>query len=341
MSSTTHDWFTINDHGDLSGNGQVSIGSVPSHTGRLLRRKVADLETDGGGNAQIIVVQNPGAAYIQIAGVQDENGNTVSTIPAAGGTYYLVGNSNCAQLNVEETSNDFTGINDSKSKPQTGGFTLIDAGGSQHTEIPVGMDIRPDYGAAAAYEFKIPFIAYEHSGRSSRNIAVRIEDEDGTVYATLTVPQAAANLFIDIDHFENSGGTTVTSLASAAATYYAVGFANVNFITVDEASEGSGGSVVKNYTDLTSSSGLAWANGITIIEAVGQGTSHTGVALEQQFSYGTDVKYKFKIPFQTNANTGADQRKVGVYVQDDEVTAHEDTEYIYQAGSQAEEESPT
>ena len=45
MSSTAYGFVTINDHGDLSGNGQLTF-SASTHPGRSQRSKLFDLEAD-------------------------------------------------------------------------------------------------------------------------------------------------------------------------------------------------------------------------------------------------------------------------------------------------------
>ena len=66
MSSTTYDWFTVDDNDDLEGDGTVSVGSIHTHGGRTGRNASIVLTTTDNVQAVISVVQGGAEEQIQI-----------------------------------------------------------------------------------------------------------------------------------------------------------------------------------------------------------------------------------------------------------------------------------
>ena len=146
-----------------------------------------------------------------------------------------------------------------------------------------------------------------NTGRNSRSVVVEGHlVSDNTVTATATFTQQGVP-FITIDHFEDSQGNTVASLAASAADYFIVGYANVAFMTAAETTS-------TECTDMNDAQGRMWDNGFTIIEG---GNSHT-VNMESSIQYGTDEQYMFRIPFYAYANSGRATRRIYFYISDDD-----------------------
>lgn len=162
MSSNTYGFVTINDHGDLSDNGQLTF-SAATHTGRSQRSKQFDLEADHGGLANIEVVQSAAGVIMAIDRFEDENGNTVQVIDHAGGLYYMCGHANVAFLEASEaTGTQQTDLNNqSTGAAWTNGFTITEANGITHptgSEPPIMFEGSIPYGTDAQYTFKIPVV---------------------------------------------------------------------------------------------------------------------------------------------------------------------------------------
>jgi hypothetical protein len=146
-----------------------------------------------------------------------------------------------------------------------------------------------------------------NTGRNSRSVTIEgCLVSDNTVTATATFTQQGVP-FITIDHFEDSQGNTVTTLAASAADYFIVGYANVAFMTAEETTS-------TEFTDMNDAQGRMWDNGFTIIEG---GNSHT-INMESSIQYGTDEQYMFRIPFYAYANSGRATRRIYFYISDDD-----------------------
>ena len=142
-------------------------------------------------------------------------------------------------------------------------------------------------------------------GRSVTLVGVNAHDET----ATATIKQDPAAPFIVIDHVE-SDNTPVTELDVAYGSYLIVGYSNVEFLTVNEASE--------DYTDLNDASqGEAWTDGFVIVE---HGNTHVHMRLESSIQYGTDEQYMFMIPMNVSAG-GKTSRTVSVIIEDEDGNA--------------------
>lgn len=185
MSSTAYGFVTINDHDDLSGNGQLTF-SAATHTGRNQRTKRFDLDTDGGAQAVINVVQSAASAILAIDRFEDANGNTVQSIDHAGGLYYMVGHANVDYLEASEaTGTTQTDLNDqSNGEAWANGFTIIDAGGTSHTGIQMGTS-GITYGTDAQYTFKIPVTF----NKTNDDVKVTFELTDNTNTVTYDIVQ--------------------------------------------------------------------------------------------------------------------------------------------------------
>lgn len=193
MSSTTYDWFTINDHDDLTGDGVVSVGTVPANTGRSGRSADITLTTPSNNTATIAVEQDAADERLEIDHFEDSNGNTLSTLPAAGGIVYLVGYSNCSYLDATDTSTKiYTDINESSGMLQQGGFILkeVEGSGTMHIGVPIATAITPDYGAENAYEFKMPFYLAENDTSATRTVSVQVANQGSTLTDDATVTQS-------------------------------------------------------------------------------------------------------------------------------------------------------
>lgn len=178
MSSTAYGFVTINDHDDLSGNGQLSF-SVQAHTGRDERSKQFDLEADHGGQANIEVVQSAAGVIMAIDRFEDTNGNTVNAIGHAGGLYYMVGHANVNFLEATEADGtSYTDLNDmNNGEAWTNGFTITEANGTVHTGIMFESSIA--YGTDAQYTFKIPVVFQKTN--TFRKITFELTDDVSVV----------------------------------------------------------------------------------------------------------------------------------------------------------------
>lgn len=178
MSSNTYGFVTINDHGDLSENGQLTF-SADTHTGRSQRSKQFDLEADHGGQANIEVVQSAAGVIMAIDRFEDGNGYTVQVIDHAGGLYYMCGHANVGSLEASEaTGTQQTDLNDmSTGEAWTNGFTIIEASGTSHTGIMFEGSI--PYGTDAQYTFKIPVVF--KNAKERIEITFELTDDVNTV----------------------------------------------------------------------------------------------------------------------------------------------------------------
>lgn len=182
MSSTAYGFVTINDNGDLSGNGQLTF-SASTHTGRSQRSKLFDLEADHGGQANIEVVQSAAGVIMAIDRFEDTNGNTVNAIGHAGGLYYMVGHANVNFLEATEADGtSYTDLNDmSTGEAWTNGFTITEASGTAHTGVMFETSI--PYGTDAQYTFKIPVIFSKTNTRIE--ITFELTDDEHDVNYTI------------------------------------------------------------------------------------------------------------------------------------------------------------
>lgn len=156
----------------------------------------------------------------------------------------------------------------------------------------------------------IATILSRNTGRSVTRTSTIVGTTDHGATAEAVFSQDPSELFIIVDHYEDSNGNTVTSLGASSAMYYIVGYANVGFIEATETGE-------KEYTDLNDMhQGEAWNYGFTVTEQSGNGDSHT-VNLETAIQYGTDEQYKFRIPFVVYQNEGTSQRDIYFRIVDD------------------------
>ena len=183
MSSTAYGFVTINDHGDLSGNGQLTF-SAATHTGRSQRSKQFDIEADHGGQANIEVVQSAAGVIMAIDRFEDENGNTVNAIGHAGGLYYMVGHANVNFLEALEENTMQTDLNNmSTGAAWTNGFTITEADGTVHTGNIFEQSI--PYGTDAQYTFKIP-VTFQ---KTNTKVEITFELTDDTNTVTYTIAQ--------------------------------------------------------------------------------------------------------------------------------------------------------
>ena len=195
MSSTTYNWFTINDHDDLTGDGMVSVGIVPSNTGRNGRSADIELTTPSNASAAIVVEQDGADEFIDISCFEDNNGNEILTLPANGGICNIVGVSNCGYLNaVEISTKEYTDINSNSGMLHQGGFVLYEnkGDGALHINIPIAASITPDYGLACAYMFKMPFYIEASETSDANTISVRVSNQGGTVTDEATITQSGS-----------------------------------------------------------------------------------------------------------------------------------------------------
>lgn len=189
MSSTAYGFVTINDHDDLSGDGQLTF-SAATHTGRSQRTKRFDLAADHGAEASIEVVQSAAAAILAIDGWEDSSHNSVETIGNEGGLYYMVGHANVAFIGAYEDDTSYTDLNNSSTgEAWTNGFTIIENDGTSHTGIQLETTI--SYGTDAQYTFKIPVVFQKTNER--REIAFELTDDVNTVSGSVVQDEEETN----------------------------------------------------------------------------------------------------------------------------------------------------
>lgn len=185
MGSTAYGFVTINDHGDFSGDGQLTF-SVQTHTGRNGRTKMFDLDADHGGQANIEVEQSAAGVIMAIDRFEDENGDTVEAIDHAGGLYYMCGHANVDFLEASEPiDTPQTDLNDPSGAAWTNGFTITEANGTVHTGIMFESSIA--YGTDAQYTFRIPVVFQ----KTNTKIDITFELTDDVNTVTYTIAQNA------------------------------------------------------------------------------------------------------------------------------------------------------
>lgn len=170
---------------------------------------------------------------------------------------------------------------------------------------------------------RLTFSVGEHTGRSQRTKSFDVEADEGG-QAGIVVVQSAAEPFINIDHFEDDSGNTLSILPAIGDLFYIVGYSNVGSLWPSESSE-------KEYTDLNDEiSGVCVQNGIQITES--SGTSHSSVPPRSEFSYGEDARYMFKIPFRLFSSLVSSAVTLEFTITDEEDLVSE-TKTISQAGN--------
>lgn len=170
---------------------------------------------------------------------------------------------------------------------------------------------------------RLTFSVGEHTGRSQRTKSFDVEADEGG-QAGIVVVQSAAELFINIDHFEDDSGNTLDILPAMGDIFYIVGYSNVSSLCPSESSE-------KEYTDLNNEiSGICAQNGIQITES--SGASHSSVPPCSEFSYGEDARYIFKIPFRLYSSLVSSEVTIEFTITDEEDLVSE-TKTISQAGN--------
>lgn len=192
MSSTTYNWFTVDDHDDLTEDGTVSVGSVGANTGRTGRSADITLTTSGGVPATIVIEQAGADETIEIDHFENSSGTELSSLPAAGGIFYMVGYSNCRYLTATETSaKALTDMNDNSGMLHQGGFTLYEdyGQGTMHLGVQAGANITPDYGAACEYMFKIPFYLNANKTADTLTAGFAMANQGSTVTDTASISQ--------------------------------------------------------------------------------------------------------------------------------------------------------
>jgi hypothetical protein len=193
MSSTTYDWFTVDDHDDLTGDGMVSVGNVLANSGRNGRSADIELATPNNTSAVIVVEQDGADEMVELDHFEDSNGNNLSALPAAGGIIYLVGYANCNYLSAEDLSEKIcTDINETNGMLHQGGFILVenDGNGTMHVGIPINTSITPDYGATNGYEFKMPFYLAQNDTPATIPINIEVSNQGETVTDDISVNQS-------------------------------------------------------------------------------------------------------------------------------------------------------
>ena len=170
-------------------------------------------------------------------------------------------------------------------------------------------------------------ILERNTGRSVTRTATVVGTTAHGAEATAVFTQGPSPLFITVDHFEDEYGAVAVNLAAVGGTYYIVGYSNVDFMSAAETT------TPKTFTDLDDS-GTAYTNGFTLID--GNGSSHT-IGMETGISYGTDVQYTFKIPFEADENDTVSDRVIYFELTDDGDTRAAAT--VTQVGKQSDEET--
>lgn len=192
MSSTTYDWFTVNDNGTRGGDGTVSVGRIPYYRGRVDRSADIVLKTAGNAQAVITVEQTGLGEYIEIEQIEDNNGVMVETLPAEGGIFYIVGHSNSDYLSAAETSTETnTDMNSVSGMLKRGGFTIYenDGAGEKHGTVRINTQITPDYGASDMYLFKMPFTLNENTGSSEIALSFSVSNQSSTLSDSFSIDQ--------------------------------------------------------------------------------------------------------------------------------------------------------
>jgi hypothetical protein len=112
--------------------------------------------------------------------------------------------------------------------------------------------------------------------------------------------------FVVIDHIDQKG-IPVTQLEYTGGLRTIVGYANLDFISITETSDG--------YTDINEQGGEAYTNGIVVIE---HGVTHDNVRLESTIPYGEDEQYMFEIPFIIESNPDTTPRMVSFIIENED-----------------------
>ena len=171
-------------------------------------------------------------------------------------------------------------------------------------------------------------IIERNTGRSVTRTATVVGTTEHGAEATAVFTQGPAELFITVDHFEDEYGASAVKLAAVGGKYYIVGYANVDFITCSETT------TPKTFTDMNEQGSVAYTSGFTLID--GLGISHV-IQMETPITYGTDVQYTFKIPFEVYENDTISDRVIYFELADDGNTRTATT--VTQSGIQQNDET--
>ena len=171
------DWLTIS---PTSGSGDATIAnSASKYEGREGRStEVTGIAVGVTPDKTYTVVQEGAAEFIEI--------DSISTIPAEGGTVTITGRSNAKGLTIESLKD---GDNIEASVTLSESYT---AGGASTAN---GVEISGDPGATGAYEFAMDITVGTNSSASVATAIIRITGSDGAQVST-TLTQAGIDAVV-------------------------------------------------------------------------------------------------------------------------------------------------
>jgi hypothetical protein len=168
-------WIRI-DTDSGSGDTAITATVLERNTGRSVTRSVTIAgHTTHGATAYAVIKQEPAEPFIVADYVESLHSHEImQTLPYTAGDYLLVGHANVDFMSAEETSDNYTDMNDLQhGRVWENGFTIIENGNTYHGELEQEIT----YGSSEQYTFKIPFYA-EDAGKLSRSISFVLEDND-------------------------------------------------------------------------------------------------------------------------------------------------------------------
>lgn len=132
--------------------------------------------------------------------------------------------------------------------------------------------------------------------------------------ASATITQQARGPYIEIDHIEDGNGIDITdyptpnTVASRNDVFTIVGYANLNYLVIEETS-------AKDYTSINDETDPHHPYNFTLTDSSSQ--THTE-PLDDEFTqdYGANDRYMFEIEFELHNNESSSQRTISIMVSD-------------------------
>lgn len=198
------DWASVNDGGDTSGNGQLSVSCGNEYFGRVQRSGYAELTTDTSGNeARLNVIQEGATEFVQI--------QTVSTPSAAGGSVIVTGYTNSSKLTFAVSGAAASAV----TLPSTYTISYGSGGSAQTLTVNNGSAITGDPGVTQRLSFSITLTLAENTTVSARKFTLSVTPNSGNA-TTEEITQPAGTDYICFDSVGGPTTKTITFNAKGA-----------------------------------------------------------------------------------------------------------------------------
>ena len=175
-----------------SGIGNTDVAVIPTRRNDSRTTGKSEVligRTTGGAVAEIDVVLNPMRSYISEIVVADANMEPVSRIPASGGTFNIIGHSNCSGLFASVSVFGFQQEGDFKKIESA---DIVDCNDRVYRDQELGGRFQPDFGAEGEYEFIIGYTFPSISGTARTEVkrSVIVSDLTNNTVSSLTITQS-------------------------------------------------------------------------------------------------------------------------------------------------------